>query len=137
MVPVHAGVVLVLWFLFMPLIGVAKAKWYAARIEDEQLAHDQEVKRLDEKGQGEVSKKRREEWAKRKEKLETDVQWVGIHNRQSEYWDRYGILGGFVLTAVGSVGLLGPGRPLVTRIVGAVVVCSMLILVFLNFAWRG
>ena len=131
------GVVLVLWFLFMPLVGSAKQKWYAARIEDEQLAHDTEVKRLKEKGPPDAVTKKEDEWRKRKERLETDVQWVQINNRQSEYWDRYGMLGGFVLTALGAIGLLMTHQPTVKKIVGAVVVCGMMILVFINFAWKG
>lgn len=131
------GVVVVLWFLFMPIIGSAKLRWYTARIEDEQLAHDTELKRLKEKGPAENVPKREEEWRKRKEKLETDVQWVQINNRQSEYWDRYGMLGGFILTALGAVGLLMSHQPLVKKIVGAVVVCAMMVLVFINFAWKG
>lgn len=131
------GVVLVLWFLFMPLIGAAKLRWYTARIEDEQLAHDTELKRLKEKGPAESVPKKEEEWRKRKEKLDTDVQWVQINNRQSEYWDRYGMLGGFILTALGAIGLLMSHQPLVKKIVGAVVVCAMMILVFVNFAWKG
>jgi hypothetical protein len=131
------GVVLVLWFLFMPIIGTAKHKWYTARIEDEQLAHDKEVKRLTENGKGDAVPKLVEEWRKRKEKLEQDVQWVQIHNRQSEYWDRSGMLGGFILTAVGAVGLLMTHQHTVKKVVGAVVVCAMLVLVFVSFAWKG
>jgi hypothetical protein len=115
----------------------AKQKWYAARIEDEQLAHDTEVKRLKEKGPPDAVTKKEDEWRKRKERLETDVQWVQINNRQSEYWDRYGMLGGFVLTALGAIGLLMTHQPTVKKIVGAVVVCGMMILVFINFAWKG
>lgn len=131
------GVVLVLWFLFMPIVGLAKLKWYTARIEDEQLALDLEVKRLEGNGQGEVAKKKKEDWVKRKEKLESDVQWVQINNRQGEYWDRYGMLAGFVLTALGGIGLLMTHQPTVKKIVGAVVVCAMMVLVFVNFAWKG
>lgn len=131
------GVVLVLWFLFMPIVGSAKLKWYTARIEDEQLALDLEVKRLEGNGQGEVAKKKKEDWVKRKEKLESDVQWVQINNRQGEYWDRYGMLAGFVLTALGGIGLLMTHQPTVKKIVGAVVVCAMMVLVFVNFAWKG
>lgn len=131
------GVVAVLWFLFMPLIGTAKHRWYTARIEDEQLAHDKEVKRLRDTGKAESVPKLEEEWRKRKEKLEQDVQWVQINNRQSEYWDRYGMLAGFILTAIGSIGLLMTHQPTVKKIVGAVVVCAMMILVFVSFAWKG
>lgn len=131
------GVVLVLWFLFMPIIGTAKLNWYTARIEDEQLVHDKEVKRLTENGKAEGVPKLVEEWRKRKEKLEQDVQWVRINNRQSEYWDRYGTLGGFILTAVGAVGLLMSHQHTVKKVVGAVVVCAMLVLVFVSFAWKG
>ncbi len=131
------GVVLVLWFLFMPIIGGAKLKWYTARIEDEQLAHDTELKRLKEKGPAENVTKKEDEWRKRKEKLDADEKWVQINNRQTEYWDRYGMLGGFVLTALGAIGLLMTHQPTVKKIVGAVVVCAMMILVFVNFAWKG
>ncbi len=131
------GVVLVLWFLFMPIIGGAKLKWYTARIDDEQLAHDTELKRLKEKGPAENVTKKEDDWRKRKEKLEADVQWVQINNRQTEYWDRSGMLGGFVLTALGAIGLLMTHQPTVKKIVGAVVVCAMMILVFVNFAWKG
>ncbi len=131
------GVVLVLWFLFMPIIGGAKLKWYTARIEDEQLAHDTELKRLKEKGPAENVTKKEDDWRKRKEKLDADVQWVQINNRQTEYWDRYGMLGGFILTALGAIGLLMTHQPTVKKIVGAVVVCAMMILVFVNFAWKG
>ncbi len=131
------GVVLVLWFLFMPIVGSAKLKWYSARIDDEQLALDLDVKRLEANGQGEVAKKKKEDWVKRKEKLDSDVQWVQINNRQSEYWDRYGMLAGFVITALGGIGLLMTHQPTVKKIVGAVVVCAMMVLVFISFAWKG
>lgn len=131
------GVVLVLWFLFMPLVGSAKLKWYTARIDDEQLAHDTELKRLKEKGPAENVTKSEDDWRKRKEKLDADVQWVQINNRQTEYWDRYGMLGGFIFTALGAIGLLMTHQPTVKKVVGAVVVCAMMILVFVNFAWKG
>lgn len=131
------GVVLVLWFLFMPIIAGASQKWYSARVEDEQLAHEAELQRLRDRGTPENIPKLEEEWRKRKEKLERDEKWVGIKNRQGEYWDRAGSLFGFIVTAVGSIGMLTTYQPTVKKVVGAVVVSAMMLLVFITFVVKG
>jgi hypothetical protein len=130
------GVVVVLWFLFMPIINAAGARWYTARVEDEQLAHDDEMKRLKEKGPADGVTKEDERWRKRKEVLDASVVKAGIHARQSEYWDRFGLLGGFVLTALGSIGLLMSHQPLVKKVLGGVVVAAMLLMVFYEFTTK-
>lgn len=130
------GAVLVLWFLFMPIINGASQRWYAARVEDEQLAHDDEIKRLKEKGPADSIPKREEDWKKRKEVLDSSVVKAGITTRQSEYWDRFGLLGGFIVTAIGSIGLLMSHQPLVKKIVGGVVVAAMMLMVFYQFTTR-
>lgn len=127
------GVVVVLWFLFAPLLGSADQRWHAARIEDEQLTHEAEVKKLKDEGKADVVTKREEEWRKRKEELERRQARVGIGNRQAEYWNRFGLLGGFVVTALGAVGLLMSHQTRVKRVVGAVVVIALLLIVFLSF----
>jgi hypothetical protein len=130
------GVVVVLWFLFMPIINAAGTRWYTARVEDEQLAHDEEMKRLKEKGPADGVTKEDERWRKRKEVLDASVTRAGITARQSEYWDRFGLLGGFIVTALGSIGLLMSHQPLVRKVVGGVVVAAMLLMVFYQFTAR-
>lgn len=130
------GVVLVLWFLFMPIINAAGTRWYTARVEDEQQAHDEEMKRLKEKGPADGVTKEDERWRKRKEVLDASVVKAGITARQSEYWDRFGLLGGFIVTALGSIGLLMSHQPLVKKVVGGVVVAAMMLMVFYQFTAR-
>lgn len=130
------GAVIVLWFLFMPLINGASLRWYAARVEDEQLAHDDEIKRLKEKGPADSIPKREEDWKKRKEVLDSSVVKAGITTRQAEYWDRFGLLGGFIVTALGSIGLLMSHQPLVKKVLGGVVVAAMMLMVFYQFTTK-
>ena len=128
------GVFFTLWFLFMPVIGAANVGRAKAVIDGEQMEHTQRLKRLREKPtNADAVTKAEEEWQKRREKLEQDEKAAAVAHTASLYWDRYGLLFGLTLTAFGAIGLFGANQPTTKRIVGAVVVCAVLVLLLVGF----
>jgi hypothetical protein len=132
-----AGSLLVVIFLFLPLvdhasIGRAEAKISAADAEqrrlDRALTADgkpsaDDLKRRDES---------RTEWKNKKSDLEDLVQDAKTSAEGSRYWYTWGMMLGFMLLAAASIGYLrDPAK--IKRVVGSVIICSLLLLVFFAF----
>jgi len=132
------GALLVITFLFMPIIGKAKVDRRQGTLEEEKYKHDQEVKILRTKpGNDTKVKLLEEEWPKLKEDLDVDIKKAEIDIKRSVYLDRYGLLLGFLILAIGSIRMMAADQPPMKRIVGAVVVTAQMLFVFLSFIIRG
>lgn len=124
------GAFLILTFLFFPMIGKAKHERRIGGLAEEKLDMEVEIRKLREKpGNEEKIKKLEEEWTKRLPVLEADVKYAEISNQRAGYFDRYGLLFGFVLLMVGSLGMVRADTHLVKRIFGAAVLGLQMLLV--------
>lgn len=125
------GAFFVLTFLFMPMVGKAKLDRRQGLLAEEKHDLDREIRVLREKpGNDEKIKKLEEAWSKRSPVLEAEVKYAEISNQRSGYLDKYGMLFGFVLLMVGSLGMVRADTHLVKRIFGAAVLGLQLLLVF-------
>ena len=116
------GAFLILTFAFLPMIGRAKQERRLGALAEERLDKDVETRKLREKaGNEDKIKKMEEEWTKRSPVLEADIKYAEISNQRSGHFDRYGMLLGFLLLMVGSLGMVRAETHLVKRIFGAVV----------------
>ena len=124
------GAFFILTFLFLPMIGKAKHERRMGAQAEEKLDMEQEIRKLREKpGNEEKIKKIEEEWIKRLPVLEGDVKYAEISNQRSAYFDRYGLLFGFVVLMVGSLGMVRAETHLVKRIFGAAVLGLQMLMV--------
>jgi len=127
------GAFFILTFLFFPLIGKAKYERRVGGMAEEKLEMEGEIRTLREKpGNEEKIKKIEENWSKRSPVLEADIKYTEISNQRAGYFDRYGMLFGFVLLMVGSLGMVRGDTHLVKRIFGAAVLGLQMLLVFSN-----
>jgi len=127
------GAFLVLAMMFMPLIGKAKVERRTGLLQEEQFDHELDVKKLREKpGNDDKIKTAEETWAKRRENLNAEIKYAEFGNASSAYSDRYGLLFGFVILMVGSLGMMRAETGLVKRIFGASVLGIEMLLVFNN-----
>ncbi len=127
------GAFFILTFLFFPLIGKAKHERRVGALAEEKLDMEVEIRKLREKpGNEEKIKKIEEEWAKRLPVLEADIRYADISNQRAGYFDRYGMLFGFVVLMVGCLGMVRGETHLVKRIFGAAVLGLQMLLVFSN-----
>jgi hypothetical protein len=141
------GLFLVIVFYFMPRISEAsvnRAKGRVERIELEatqklrkEMKEPDEIEKLPPDAQQEYYKnleKRRKEINKelkpRKEEAADDVAYAEIDRKRSEWWDRYGLMFGFLFLAYGCVGFIRGEQHLVVKIVGAAILVTMMIFVF-------
>ncbi len=125
------GAFFILTFLFFPLIGKAKHERRVGALAEEKLDMEVEIRKL-RPGNDEKIKKIEEEWAKRLPLLEADIRYADISNQRAGYFDRYGMLFGFVILMVGSLGMVRGDTHLVKRIFGAAVLGFQMLLVFSN-----
>ena len=124
------GAFFILTFLFFPMIGKAKHERRIGGLAEEKLDTEVEIRKLREKpGNEEKIKKIEEEWTKRLPVLEADVKYAEISNQRAGYFDRYGLLFGFVVLMVGSLGMVRADAHLVKRIFGAAVLGLQMLLV--------
>jgi predicted Zn finger-like uncharacterized protein len=127
------GAFFILTFLFFPMIGKAKHERRIGAMADEKLEMEQDIRKLREKpGNEEKIRKLEEDWTKRLPVLEADAKAAEISNQRSSYFDRYGMLFGFVLLMIGSLGMVRAETHLVKRIFGASVLGLQMLLVFAN-----
>ena len=127
------GAFFILTFLFFPMIGKAKHERRIGAMADEKLEMELDIRRLREKsGNEEKIKKLEEDWTKRLPVLEAEAKSAEISNQRAGYFDKYGMLFGFVLLMVGSLGMIRADAHLVKRIFGASVLGLQMLLVFAN-----
>ncbi len=125
------GAFFILTFLFLPMIGRAKQERRIGALAEEKLDMDLEIRRLREKsGNEDKSKKIEEDWSKRLPILEAEIKYAEIANQRSGYFDKYGLLFGFVVLMAGSLGMVRADVHLVKRIFGATVLGLQMLMVF-------
>lgn len=140
------GVFLVIVFTAMPLIGVAGSDRAAALVERLEFEKEVKLKALVPKGKRESDlsdaekakfnddkKKLEEDYDKRIEDAKNDSRATKIGNRRDVWYERYGLMFGFVFVAFGCIAYLRSAEALVLRIVAAVVLSVMMIVMFLTF----
>ena len=126
------GAFLVIVFLFLPIIGqaaTARAQAAVDRLDADRAAKLRQMQK--EKKTPEEIQKADEEFAKKKESLEDDARNVRIANIRDVWMERYGMMFGFVFLMFGSIGFLMPQHTATRRVVGAVVICAQMVLVFI------
>ena len=124
------GAFFILTFLFFPMIGKAKHERRIGGLAEEKLDMEVEIRKLREKPSNEEKiKKIEEEWTKRLPVLEAEVKYAEISNQRAGYFDRYGLLFGFIVLMVGSLGMVRADTHLVKRIFGAAVLGLQMLLV--------
>lgn len=125
------GTILVIWFLFMPVVAGANVESRQGIYEEEMAAHEADVKN------GRSNRQSDENWNRRREYLESEIRLAESAAKRSIYWDRYGLLAGFLTLAIGAVRFLGSGQSPAKRVVGAVIISAEMLLVFVKFVIRG
>jgi predicted Zn finger-like uncharacterized protein len=140
------GVFLVIWFTFMPKIGEAAA--LRAEALTQKLDAEAEAKAKDKlpKGKTEMTlsederkkymddvKKILEDYGPQLREAESDARVARISMVRSLWYDRYGLMFGFIFVAFGCIGYLRTDQPLIMRIVAAVILGVMMIIVFGTF----
>ena len=53
--------------------------------------------------------------------------------RSWRYWYEWGMMWGFLFLGYASLGYLTPNQPTIRRVVGSIVLCAMILLIFIRF----
>jgi predicted Zn finger-like uncharacterized protein len=143
------GLFLVIVFYFMPRISEASVNRAKARLDRIELEAKQKL-RKDLKEQEEIDKltteaqqeyfknleKRRKEIAKelkpQKDEANDDIAYAEIDRKRSEWWDRYGLMFGFLFLSFGCLGYIRTEQNLLVKIVGAAILILMMLFVFVS-----
>jgi hypothetical protein len=138
------GSVLVILFLFFPILDQLKLAKFKAAVE----IGDQEQTRLDRELQAKEQanpsragadidrksrREAREKWTRQRSEVEAQAEQHRIGLRGSAYWYTWGMLLGFLALAASAVGFLSPAQPMTRRVVGAIVLCAQLLLIFITY----
>lgn len=141
------GLFLVIVFYFMPQISNASVSRAEGRKERIDLEREQklrkerkdqeEIEQLTPQAQEEYFKalaKREKEIARefkpKTDEASDDIRYAKIDQKRSIWWDRYGLMFGFVFLAFGCVGYIRGDQHLVVKIVGASILVAMMLFVF-------
>lgn len=141
------GLFLVVVFYFMPRVSDASVDRAKGRIDRlnlevtqklrKEMKDPEEVEKMTPEAQQEYFKnldKRKKELAKeykpKRDEAEDDVEYAKIDQKRSVWWDRYGLMFGFLFLAFGCVGYIRGEQHLVVKIVGAAILVAMMLIVF-------
>ena len=130
--------------LFFPLLDRGKllsreADLNAAKRHEERLQREMARKKREAKGD-EFAKE--EETRNKAHKHWEDVDLPKLQDRVDEardsarswrYWYYWGTMWGFLFLAFAALGYLTPQQPLIRRVVGAIIFCAMMLLIFIHF----
>lgn len=134
------GAFLVIVFLFMPIIGhaaVERAQGAVERVDLQWKTKEREM-RKEKKSEEDITKAREDFYKKKdKEALDEDVGYERIGNKRSRWFEMYGMMFGFLLLMVGSIGYMMPEQTTVRRILGTIVLGTQVIIIFIIFAASG
>jgi hypothetical protein len=158
------GLFLLILFLFFPIIDVLKVANRSVPMEagDARQRHlDQELQAQINKEQkalaqggpvDEAERKKREEqwkgrrdartaakesWEEEKNQLQQAVEAARFSARRAGYWYAWGMMFGFLFLAVAALGYLRPGQPTIRRVVGAVVICGQVLVIFVVYVFQS
>jgi hypothetical protein len=139
------GIFFVVLCLFFPLLDRAKVDRRQAKIEagDSKLsreAAETQRKIAAEADQGKQKDlrdsldKARKKWEEtEKPKLQEDYDEMRESARSWRYWYDWGMMWGFLFLGYASLGYLSPSQPTIRRVVGSIVLCAMILLIFIRF----
>jgi hypothetical protein len=139
------GVVLVILFLFFPVIDFLKISRASVAVDRGDAAErraDMEMQNRSRKEKWEQSKiddeqKKRtdakDKWEKEKLELQEDVESATFSARSSRYWYTWGMMFGFLFLGLAALGYLKPNQPPVRRVTGSVVICGMVLLIIMAY----
>jgi hypothetical protein len=145
------GTVLIIVFVFLPLLDSAyvsrqKTLLWAVESPVQRLQQELTVKFPGGKPVEQGAKENQEklvnslkaaqsQYEKEKQALDESLERAQIHAALAGFWYRWGMLVGYVLLAIGSIGYLHPRQPTTRRVVGAVIICAQVILIFFAFGF--
>jgi len=138
-----AGAFFVILFLFLPLIDQAKVNRRQGAIDEndhreqrrEREYNDKKAK--NEKVDEDLRKKQHDAWEKDKKSLMEDLEDAKVTLMRAPYWYRWGMMFGFLLLAVASLGYLGPNQPTIRRVTGCIVIVAEVVLIFIVFVGKS
>lgn len=131
------GAFLVIFEMFMPLIGLAKIE--ARKEMREQAIRDfNKAKKEIEEGKDDGNKTNRIAELQKEHKKDLDywdekIQDAKSASMTSLYFEQYFMLFGFLLVMVASIMFMSPEQPTTKRVVGAVVITFQMLVVFTYF----
>ena len=144
------GAFLVIVFLFMPIIGQAAVQRAEAGKQKLEQERDAKIKKLLPKGKKpqdltgdeqkkflEDSDKIQKDYDKQISDAEDDARAERTSNQRAVWFERYGMMFGFLFVMVGSIMYMLPEQPQIKRVVGAIILTAQLVLVFIAFIIRG
>jgi hypothetical protein len=141
------GVFLVIVCIAMPRIGEAandRARAYVDKLDLDQKAKlealmpkgkkESDLTESEKNKINEDGKKIIEDYDKLIKEAKTDAKRTEIANRRDVWFERYGLMFGFLLVSFGCIGYLRTEQPLTLRIVAAVILGAMMLAMFGAFA---
>ena len=137
-----AGAFLVVICLFFPLLDKDKVERRRVKLtseEREQNRLNNELQTRDPPAKPEERETRQkafERWKKnRKPELEEDITSAQDSARSWRYWYDWGMMWGFMILAFASLGYLTAPESMTRRVVGSIVLCAILVLIFFRFVY--
>ena len=132
------GTLMVVFFLFLPLIDLAKVSARKAAVEESELTEKRNERVFKEKkdkqpADEDARNKGREAAKSEKEKLQEEADSARLSADQWHTQYRRGMMLGFWVLAIGALGFLQPSQPTIKRVVGAIVITAEVLLIFIAF----
>jgi len=132
-----AGAMLVIVFAFFPLLDQFHADRLDAKIKIEQNKQNQADNaaiRKNNPSEIDARAKERKRWIEEtKPKMEEDRAAQQNEAQLNRWRDGWGMLIGFLLLGVASIAWLNPRQPPIKRVVGAIVICAEILLLFIRY----
>ncbi len=129
-----AGCFFFLVFMFFPVIDQSEIARRKAKIQLGELRLSEAMR--DAKAQSNTQELETN-WAKEKKWLDDDVRWAIAGAERAKYWNYHGMLLGCLLLAFGCLGFLQNNQPSIRKIVGAIVLCSLLVFGIMGLLFFG
>ena len=134
--------------LFFPLLDSAKVDRRRVKVEagdrrETRLNDLQRKRQGGQGGQGDQAQAEKEDKARKdankkwleveKPKLQEEVDDAMDSARTWRYWYDWGMMWGFLFLAFAALGYLTPTQPTIRRVVGSILICAMMLLIFIRF----
>lgn len=130
--------------LFFPLLDRGKIldreAALAASERHEKRLNEDLARRIREKGESEFAKEKEsrekayKHWQEiEKPKLQDRVDAARDSAKTWKYWYDWGMMWGFLFLALAALGYLTPQQPTIRRVVGSIILCAMMLLIFIRF----